>query len=341
MSKTLEQLNKQKKKQELSRLDAISSVKKLFSNLKDREKDVLSRRYGLSGKSKETLDKIGKSHNLTRERVRQIEAASLAKLRKISGLEEYLKDIKEVVSELLVEHGGLMKQEYLLNVLIVALKELGDKNISNFEYQEKFKNNADFLISKLLEEDIKKVKNSQHFLESYTVKDLEFSKFDKLIKEATEKVRSMRKTVKTTELLNILKDLEAFKEEEKAIQILNQSDLKNIFSDESFPEEAETINQNKSLYSFLQSIKYFDQNKFGEWGMSDWREIKPKTINDKIYLVLKHKGRPMHFTEIADRINEVSFDKKKANSATVHNELILDDRYELVGRGLYALKAWR
>lgn len=48
----------------------------------------------------------------------------------------------------------------------------------------------------------------------------------------------------------------------------------------------------------------------------------------------------MHFTEIADRINEISFDKKKANAATVHNELILDEKYILVGRGLYGLKEW-
>lgn len=31
---------------------------------------------------------------------------------------------------------------------------------------------------------------------------------------------------------------------------------------------------------------------------------------------------------------------KTVNTATVHNELILDDKYILVGRGLYALKEW-
>ncbi|MEK7164534.1 MAG: hypothetical protein AAB779_01165, partial [Patescibacteria group bacterium] len=31
---------------------------------------------------------------------------------------------------------------------------------------------------------------------------------------------------------------------------------------------------------------------------------------------------------------------KKAYAPTVHNELILDDRYVLVGRGIYALKEW-
>ena len=48
----------------------------------------------------------------------------------------------------------------------------------------------------------------------------------------------------------------------------------------------------------------------------------------------------MHFVEIADHINQIGFDKKKANPATVHNELILDNKYVLVGRGLYGLKEW-
>ena len=48
----------------------------------------------------------------------------------------------------------------------------------------------------------------------------------------------------------------------------------------------------------------------------------------------------MHFEQIAEQINEIGFDGKKANAATVHNELILDDKYVLVGRGLYGLKDW-
>ena len=88
-------------------------------------------------------------------------------------------------------------------------------------------------------------------------------------------------------------------------------------------------------------MKDLERNKYGEWGKSDWQEIKPKTVNDKIFLVLKHEGSPLHFTKIAEKINEKHFDKKKANAATVHNELILDNRYVLVDRGTYGLKEWQ
>ena len=44
--------------------------------------------------------------------------------------------------------------------------------------------------------------------------------------------------------------------------------------------------------------------------------------------------------EIAKKINELGLDKKSANPATIHNELILDKKYVLVGRGIYALTEW-
>lgn len=107
-----------------------------------------------------------------------------------------------------------------------------------------------------------------------------------------------------------------------------------------FKEPADIINGNKVIYSILRAAKKIEQNKFGLWGISDWPEIRPKTVNDKIYLILKNNGQPMHFVGIADKIDQISFDGKKANAATVHNELILDEKYILVGRGLYGLKEW-
>jgi hypothetical protein len=46
----------------------------------------------------------------------------------------------------------------------------------------------------------------------------------------------------------------------------------------------------------------------------------------------------MHFREVAEAIEELFH--KKAHTATCHNELIKDERFVLVGRGLYALTEW-
>jgi DNA-directed RNA polymerase delta subunit len=55
---------------------------------------------------------------------------------------------------------------------------------------------------------------------------------------------------------------------------------------------------------------------------------------------LKEKNQPLHFTQIAHLIDEYKLGKKKAHPQTVHNELIKDDRFVLIGRGIYALAEW-
>jgi hypothetical protein len=90
--------------------------------------------------------------------------------------------------------------------------------------------------------------------------------------------------------------------------------------------------------NYLSLSKYLGVNPYGDLGLSEWPEISPKTVRDKIYLVLKKKQEPLHFENIAKHINEVGFDGQKALAPTVHNELIKDDRFVLVGRGMYGLR---
>lgn len=89
--------------------------------------------------------------------------------------------------------------------------------------------------------------------------------------------------------------------------------------------------------NIILNSKKFSINPYGDIGLSEWPEICPKTIRDKSYLVIKKNGTPMHFRDIAKAINNVNFDSKKAHPQTVHNELIRDSKFVLVGRGLYGL----
>jgi len=76
------------------------------------------------------------------------------------------------------------------------------------------------------------------------------------------------------------------------------------------------------------------------WGLVKWPTVNPKNIRDKIYVILAENGKPMHFSEIASSIKDSSFKRKDVTTQAIHNELIKDSRFVLIGRGIYALNSW-
>lgn len=69
------------------------NIDKLLNNLTDREKEIIENRFGLNGKEPQSLNKIGKKMNLTKERIRQIEKTAIRQIRDMAvteGLGSYL-----------------------------------------------------------------------------------------------------------------------------------------------------------------------------------------------------------------------------------------------------------
>ena len=56
-------------------------LERALSSLPERERMILALRFGLAGEEPMTLERIGERFGLTRERIRQLEAKALAKLR--------------------------------------------------------------------------------------------------------------------------------------------------------------------------------------------------------------------------------------------------------------------
>jgi len=103
--------------------------------------------------------------------------------------------------------------------------------------------------------------------------------------------------------------------------------------------EIDTHEVDKEIaHRYLKISKTVSQNKLGEWGRTSSPNVKTRGVKDYAYLVMRQHGSPMHFREVADAIFKTF--GKKTHTATTHNELIKDDRFVLVGRGVYALKEW-
>jgi hypothetical protein len=333
----LDQIINSKKADEVGSLDAVDIINNLFTELSERERDVLIRRHGLHSGNKETLESIGSAHQLTRERIRQIETTSIKRLQQLKNLKNYISALKNVIYQLLEEHGGLMEKEYMLDLLVgFSLEGTSDKTHDRNIH----KNYLNFLITKLLFDEFEEINNSKHFLESYKLKYQNIEHFEEMAEELHEIIKQRKQIEITKKIIELIKQLESYTKHNEKLSVNSTLDIAKFLKNNLFEEDSEIINNHKPLYSLIRSHKRISQNKFGHWGHHSSREIKPRTINDKIYLVLKNHGKPMHFAEIAEKINNIGFDHRKANPATVHNELILDKKYVLVGRGLYALKEW-
>jgi hypothetical protein len=76
------------------------------------------------------------------------------------------------------------------------------------------------------------------------------------------------------------------------------------------------------------------------WGLAKWPTVNPKNIRDKIYVILAENGKPMHFSDIAKSIKDSDFKRRNVTTQAIHNELIKDKRFVLIGRGIYALDNW-
>ncbi len=72
----------------LLQLRAFESTQNVLSGLTAREAKVLRMRFGINMNTDHTLEEVGKQFDVTRERIRQIEAKALRKLRHPSRSEQ-------------------------------------------------------------------------------------------------------------------------------------------------------------------------------------------------------------------------------------------------------------
>jgi hypothetical protein len=107
----------------------------------------------------------------------------------------------------------------------------------------------------------------------------------------------------------------------------------------------------KILENILSINNKIYKNPIGEYGLISWSNIRPYSAKDKAYFLMKYYiKKPIHFRDLAKLIqsyefptlvkesNSIATKKKNINIQTVHNELIKDNRFTLIGHGQYALQ---
>ncbi len=266
---------------------------RLLSLLTEKEQNIIKRRFSLGLKKKETLDKIGKSYSITRERVRQIEAVAIKKLARIS-MDPHMQLVHGLAEKVLGENGGVMLEDSLFDALYKKLGEPKNFDMNSLKLALRVSN--------------------RFVLHEKTINTRPFWRL------ADTPLSSIRET--TDVILKLLK---------------KQGD--EVMTAEEVAKEV-TVKGDKSIVASLLEI----DNRFitiGEkWGLANCRLINPKSIRDRITIVLKKDKKPLHFRTIIERVHKEFPSRKKVTPQAVHNELIRHDEFVLVGRGEYGLKNW-
>ncbi len=106
----------------LLKLNLSDIIEDIFMVLSDKEKEVVVRRFSLDNKEKQTLESIGRSFNVTRERVRQIEKIALSKLRRTVSSTK-LRYIHELAEAILKENGFVLLEENLVEKILATIEK--------------------------------------------------------------------------------------------------------------------------------------------------------------------------------------------------------------------------
>lgn len=295
----LDQIIDTQQQKTLEQFEHALIVNKLLEPLKEREKNILIKRYGLHGNPVATLKTVGEEQGLTRERVRQIEKELLNALKRNAQDEEVFVLARDLIVNMVLEHGGVISEQRLLELL----------NSESLEQE-----NAIRFILHLISE-LELIETEQEVKPAWAMPSFNRDLLKNFIAEIKTLFHSHGKPMHTDDFLEKVKETEVYQ--------ANQADLPD-----------------RVLLNFLHAASPIEQNVFREYGLNHWSEIHPKDVGDKAYLVMRHHKKPEHYSAITDLINKHKLDNRIAYKETVHNKLIKDKRFVLVGRGIYALAEW-
>ena len=258
----------------------------------DREKEIISRRFGLKG-NRETLEQIGETLSITRERVRQLEKAILIHLQitaEENGIPE-LAPAEKILVRNLTEMGRVAKLADLADKIYG--KESTASERMGIYFIATFANNLT-----VVEE------NDQYNAAVGIAEYGDAAKIKARVDEIVSVISKNKKPMTLDELDNAL----------------NYEHPDHIKAVASISKQLASLND--------------------MWGLTKWPAVNPRNIRDKIFVILESRKQPMHFSEIADEIAKSNFKRKNVTVQAIHNELIKDSRFVLIGRGIYALSTW-
>lgn len=211
-----------------------------------------------------------------------------------------LDEVNEVAKSLLRVHGGIMREEDLISAVL--------KRIQNATAVD----GSVLRLSFSIDAEMSCTGRSQTFVPFWRLTSLSADDVSLIIDNVVKILRKRKTCMKQDELVSAIQAMNLFKDRIPSRELI------------------------QSCLKVDERLREIDEG----WGLTEWRFVRPRSIRDKVEIILKKTAQPLHFMEIANKIREARFDHKNVTVQAVHNELIRYPQFVLVGRGLYALKEW-
>ncbi len=211
-----------------------------------------------------------------------------------------LNDVNEMAKSILRVNGGVMREDELISQVLKRMPNSTDLD------------GAVLRLSFSIDTDMSTSGHSGSFVPFWRLESLAMEDISVIVENMVKILKKRRSCMKREELVSSVQALNLFKDRIPGKELIN------------------------SCMTIDERLREIDEG----WGLTEWRFVRPRSIRDKVEIVLRKAGVPLHFMEIANRIRESRFDHKNVTVQAVHNELIRYPQFVLVGRGLYALREW-
>lgn len=211
-----------------------------------------------------------------------------------------LNEINELAKSTLRMHGGVMREDDLITQVLKRLPDATDLD------------GAVLRLSFSIDSELASSGHSGTFVPFWRLESLQMEDVSLIVDSIVKILKKRKNCMKMEELVSGVQALNLFKDRIPSKELI------------------------KSCLTIDERLREIEDG----WGLTEWRFVRPRSIRDKVEIVLRKSGTPLHFMEIANRIREAHFDHKNVTVQAVHNELIRYPQFVLVGRGLYALREW-
>lgn len=211
-----------------------------------------------------------------------------------------LNDVNDLAKSILRTQGGVMREDDLISRVLRQMPNATDLD------------GAVLRLSFSIDTDLSTTGTSGNFQPFWRLDSLAMEDISLIVDSIVKMLKKRRSCMSEDDIISSVQEMNLFKDRMPSRELIH------------------------SCLTIDQRLRQIDEG----WGLTEWRFVRPRSIRDKVEIILRKSGEPLHFMDIANRIRDARFDHKNVTVQAVHNELIRYPQFVLVGRGLYALREW-